>query len=404
MGLVALLWVALALNYIDRQMVFSIFPALKRELAFTDVQLGLIGSVFAWVYSLGMPVAGRLADRFRRDRMIVLSLVMWSLATLGCGMAGSVTAFLIWRAVMGITESLYFPAAVGTIAAAHSGATRSQALGIHQSAQLIGIIAGGWYGGWMADHWGWRWGFVLASCAGVGYALVLLRGLPANRAEAVADTGNPWRIAFALFRGPCYSMLCLAFFAFCSMLWVFYAWFPNHLVERFGLSMSESGFRATVFVQLSCGAGVLIGGRLADTLSRRLAAARYYIAGCGILFSAPFGYLTFAAETLEVTTVFSICYGLASGLMVSNTFAAAYDAIGQRNFGLGSGVLNMIGGFAASIMIFLAGVLKSSIGFSGLLLYVAIGCVVMASGLMWTARRNLTFGDAGGAVAVPLSR
>ena len=218
MALVALLWVALALNYIDRQMVFSIFPALKRELAFTDVQLGLIGSVFTWVYSLGMPVAGRLADRFRRDRMIVLSLVLWSLATLGCGLAGSVTAFLIWRAVMGITESLYFPAAVGTIAAAHSGATRSQALGIHQSAQLIGIIAGGWYGGWMADHWGWRWGFILASGAGVTYALVLMRGLPANRAEVVDVQGNPWKIAFSLFRVPCYSMLCLAFFAFCSML------------------------------------------------------------------------------------------------------------------------------------------------------------------------------------------
>ncbi|MBS1829044.1 MAG: MFS transporter [Acidobacteria bacterium] len=389
MALVALLWVALALNYIDRQMVFSIFPALKRELAFTDVQLGLIGSVFAWVYSLGMPVAGRLADRFRRDRMIVLSLVLWSLATLGCGLAGSVTAFLIWRAVMGITESLYFPAAVGTIAAAHSGATRSQALGIHQSAQLIGIIAGGWYGGWMADHWGWRWGFMLASCAGVAYALVLLRGLPANRAEVVADSGNPWRIAFGLFRGRCYSMLCLAFFAFCSMLWVFYAWFPNHLVERFGLSMSESGFRATVFVQLSCGAGVLIGGRLADTLSKRHAAARYYIAGCGILLSAPFGYLTFAASSLDVTTAFSVCYGLASGLMVSNVFAAAYDVIGQRNYGLAAGVLNMIGGFAASIMIFLAGVLKGTIGFSGLLLYVAVGCVVVALGLMWTARLEL---------------
>ncbi|MBL8230518.1 MAG: MFS transporter [Bryobacterales bacterium] len=388
MALVALLWVALALNYIDRQMVFSIFPALRAELHFTDVQLGLVGSVFTWVYALCMPVAGRLSDRFRRDRMIVLSLVLWSLATLGCGLANSVMAFLFWRAAMGITESLYYPAAVGTIAAAHSAATRSQALGIHQSAQLIGIIAGGWYGGWMADHWGWRMGFAIASGIGIAYALVLARGLPANRAEAVTDAGNPFEIGLALFRGHCYRMLSLAFFVFCAMLWVFYAWLPNHLVERFGLSMAESGFRATVFVQLSCGAGVVAGGRLADRLARRIPPARYYIAAAGILLSAPFGYLTFAASSLPAVTAFSMAYGLTSGLMVANVFAAAYDVIGQRNFGLASGVLNMIGGIAASILIFAAGVLKSSIGFSGLLQYVAVACLVAALALVVAARSH----------------
>lgn len=388
MALVALLWVALALNYIDRQMVFSIFPALKRDLQFTDVQLGLVGSVFTWVYSLGMPIAGRLSDRFRRDRMITLSIVLWSLATLGCGLANSVTAFLFWRAAMGITESLYYPAAVGAIAAAHSAATRSQALGIHQSAQLLGIVAGGWYGGWMADQWGWRMGFSIASMVGIAYAFVLMRGLPASRAEIAPGGESPLRIGVQLFRGHCYRMLCLAFFMFCAMLWVFYAWLPNHLVERFGMSMAESGFRATVFVQLSCGAGVVLGGRLADKLSATVLPARFYLAAWGILLSAPFGYLTFASSSISAATAFSAAYGLTSGLMVGNVFAAAYDVIGQKDFGLASGVLNMIGGIAASILIFLAGVLKNTIGFSGLLQYVAAGCVTVAIVLMWTARNQ----------------
>lgn len=387
MLLVALLWVALMLNYIDRQMVFSIFPALKADLQFTDVKLGLIGSIFAWVYSLGMPIAGRLADRFRRDRMIVLSLALWSLATAGCGLAGSVTAFLIWRAVMGITESLYYPAAVGAIAAANPASTRSRALGIHQSAQLFGIIAGGWYGGWMADNWGWRVGFGIAAAVGVAYSLVLSRTLPVSKAVAQVDPANPWLVAASLFRGRCYTTLCGAFFAFCSMLWVFYAWLPNHLVERFGLSMTDSGLRATLFVQLSCAAGVVTGGFLADKLSPHFAPSRYYTAAAGILLSAPFGYLTFAADTLTLATVFSSAYGLTSGLMVANTFAAAYDVIGQKNFGLASGVLNMIGGFAATLMIFVAGIAKSTIGFSGLLQYVAPGCVMAALLLAFVASR-----------------
>src|ERR1017187_5449720 len=140
-------------------MAYSIFPALKADLRFTDAQLGLIGSVFAWVYSICMPIAGRLSDILRRDRMIVASMVLWSAAILGCSFSQSVLQFLIWRAVMGVTEALYYPAAVGILAEAHSGGTRSKALGMHQSAQLAGIVAGGWYGGWMADHVSWRIGF-----------------------------------------------------------------------------------------------------------------------------------------------------------------------------------------------------------------------------------------------------
>ena len=88
-SLVAYLWIAFAVNYVDRQMVYSMFPALRTELGFTDARLGLIGSVFLWVYLLGMPVAGRLADTMRREWMVVASLVLWSAATLGSGMSRS---------------------------------------------------------------------------------------------------------------------------------------------------------------------------------------------------------------------------------------------------------------------------------------------------------------------------
>ena len=98
-GTVALLWVTYFLNYIDRQVVFSIFPALKADLHFSDTQLGLIGSVFTWVYSICMAVSGRAADLFRRDRLIIGSLALCSVATLGTSASHSVTSFLVWRAV-----------------------------------------------------------------------------------------------------------------------------------------------------------------------------------------------------------------------------------------------------------------------------------------------------------------
>ncbi|MDQ1474507.1 MAG: hypothetical protein QOJ99_5987 [Bryobacterales bacterium] len=383
--LVAFLWIALGLNYIDRQMVFSIYPALKSDLNFTDTQLGLIGSVFTWVYSLAMPIAGWLADRLRRERMIVASMVLWSLATLACGFSKSVPVFLWWRAMMGITEALYYPAAVAMLAEAHSASTRSRALGIHQSAQLAGIIAGGWYGGWMADHQGWRTGCTFAALAGSVYAAFLARKLPPSVPPAKIFMPQNARTAF-LSAG--YVALSVAFFAHCAMLWIFYAWLPSFLAERYHLSMTASGFQGTVFVQVACGCGVLTGSILADRLAPRIPPARFYIAAAGMILAAPFGYLTFAVHSLFYATLFSSFYGFFAGLMIANVFAAAYEVVPRTQFGMASGLLNMTGGIAATLMIYLAGFLRGSIGFAGLLQWVALACTMSALLLIWNTFCN----------------
>lgn len=388
-SLVAVLWFALALNYVDRQMVYSIFPVLKSDIGFTDTQLGLIGTVFAWVYTICMPIAGRIADVFRRDRLIVGSIVLWSAATLGCGLSGSVMAFLIWRAVMGITESLYYPAAMGTLGAAYPPQARSKILGIHQSAQFAGLIAGGWYGGWMADNLSWRAGFAIAAGAGILYSLMLARRVPyVPPAVETEKSGGILVNLGALFASRCYLAVCAAFFCFCAMLWVFYAWYPSFLQERYHLSMTESGFNATIFPQISCALGVVAGGALADKLSKRIPAARFYIAALGIFLSAPVGYLTFAVDSLNLARLCSAAYGAFAGLMIANVFASAFDVISPRNFGFGAGFLNAVGGASASIIIFVAGILRASIGFDGLLTWVGLACIASAGALALTAYRR----------------
>jgi predicted MFS family arabinose efflux permease len=236
----------------------------------------------------------------------------------------------------------------------------------------------------MADHVTWRAGFGFAAAAGILYAGVLAWKLPAppeqRRAAGSAAAG-----LISLLRSPCYLALNAAFFAFCAMLWVFYAWYPNFLYERYGLSMTDSGFNATVFVQASCGAGVVAGGILGDRLSKRIPAARIYVAAAGILLSAPFGYLTYSVPALDLARLCSALYGGFAGLMIANIFAAAYDVVNPRAFGLGAGVLNMTGGFSAAAIIFLAGLWKSTIGFSGLMQWVAAACVVSALALSGVA-------------------
>lgn len=384
-GVVGILWLAWVISYIDRQVAFSIFPALRRDLGFSSQQLGLIGSVFIWVYSISCPLVGRLADVTRRELLAAASLALWSLTALATGLSGSVGSFLFWRGAMGVTEALYMPAALSIIGSVQPPAARSRALAIYGSGQMTGIVAGGWYGGWMADHWGWRNGYMALAIGGILLAPVLWLALA--RLPRLSHNAAPSRPS-EIFSARCYWALSAAFFWLCVMLWMLYAWLPSYIYERFGLTMEASGFAATAYLQASTIAGMLCAGALADWTVRRVRAGRFYIAGTGLLMAAPFAYLTLATSSLSMLKLSSAAFGLFSGLMVANVFASAYDVISARNYGLGAGTLNMIGGLAGGASIFLTGRWKESLGIHTLMGGGALAAAFSAVILMIVASKQ----------------
>ena len=105
-----LLWLLFAVNlfnYIDRQILFSVFPAVKTDLDLTDTQLGLLASAFMWVYLSVAPVFGVLADRRSRPRLMGLGVGIWSVATALSGMVRSYGQLLFGRALVGVGEASY---------------------------------------------------------------------------------------------------------------------------------------------------------------------------------------------------------------------------------------------------------------------------------------------------------
>src|SRR5690606_34280071 len=168
--LVLLLCVVGALNYLDRMMITTMRSSILEEIPMSDAQFGLLTSVFLWIYGLLSPAAGYLADRFSRSRVIIVSLIVWSVITWLTSRATTFEELLITRALMGISEACYIPAALALIVDYHRGTTKSLATGLH----IAGIYVGqslGFTGAWLAEKNSWQYAFSVFGMIGIAYAV-----------------------------------------------------------------------------------------------------------------------------------------------------------------------------------------------------------------------------------------
>jgi MFS family permease len=386
--LVGVMWLAYFLNYSDRQVVFSIFPILQSELGFSNTQLGLTGSVFLWVYAICSPIAGQIGDRYSKRTLVVLSLFLWSGVTTMTGLSNSASMLLTCRALIGITESLFMPAAVALTANAYSPASRSRAIAVFDTAQLGGVVMGGWFGGFMAQEYQWRWAFYSLGVFGILYSVPYHSFLRRTSEEAQVETkrsGSKLAIT-ALVRVPTFRILCLVFPAFTFVLWLLYAWLPNFLYEKFSLSLSEAGFTATVFLQTATLAGLLLGGLMADWLYRSTPAARFWLVACGLFLASPCVHLIGNSDSLFLTKLAAVGFGLGSGILIANFMVASFDVVPADTRASAVGWLNFIGAFVSGFAALLGGSLKQSVGIHALLTRSSIVCIV-AGGLLIVAIR-----------------
>ena len=152
--------------------------------------------------------------------------------------------------------------------------------------------------------------------------------------------------------------------------------------------MTESSVAATVYVQISCMAGVLTGGVLADWLVQRVRSGRFLIAGAGLIGCAPFAFLSLAAGSLAIARLSAAAFGFFAGVFVANTFAAAYDVISKQEYGIAAGILNLIGGLAGGAGILAAGFWKTSLGMAPLMKWQAIASCACAILLLFVVTKR----------------
>lgn len=375
-ALVALLWVVALLNYLDRQVIFSLFPPLQQEFKVSAAQLGLLSTFFLWVYGVVSPLGGFLADRYSRKKIIILSLAVWSAVTWLTGHVTSFNQLLGARALMGVSEACYIPAALALIADHHGERTRSLATGLHQSGIYLGVILGGWFGGWMGEHYGWRMAFTLLGIIGVGYALVLLLGVKetalTSATEPSGKSDSAERLQFlpalaALFGRRNFVLLAIAAMLFSIAGWIVMTWLPLYLYERFQMNLAEAGFSATFWIQAAAFGGILGGGWLADRWSATNARARVLIPLGGFLAGSVFLFLVGWTASQLVLIPGLIVYGLSRGFWDCNLMPALCRIAPPNLRATGYGIFNMGGTIAGGTMAWAAGALKDAIGLGGAL-------------------------------------
>jgi MFS family permease len=400
---VAMLWWISFFNYADRQAIFSVFPLLEREMHLTTVQLGLLGSGFAWVYGLGAPFAGLLVDRVRRKTVILGGLHAWSLVCMATVLSRSFRHLFLFRAAEGLGETFYFPASTSLISDYHGQDTRSRALGLHQTAVYMGTIGGGYFAGLIAETHGWRLSFVVFGGLGVVLGFLLNRFLiePPRGAADSPITSAPQAPGLALgfggflrLLGRTPTLVCLlgAFMCANFVAVVLLSWMPKFIFDRFHMGLAMSGLAATIFVQLASMAGAPVGGWLADMWRRRSPRGRMAVQAIGMLGGAPFVVVCGMTPSVPTLIAALTCWGFFKGLYDANIFASVFDVVPPDARGRAAGFMNMIGwlaggGSAPLVIGVIAG--RSSLGVAMALasvVYVAAGLLLIAGMIFFVTR------------------
>jgi MFS family permease len=399
---IAMLWFVCFFNYADRQTVFSVFPLLKTQLHLSNVQLGIVGGAFTWMYALAGPLAGSLCDRFARKSVILGALIFWSVITAATSICHDYAQLLTCRAFSGLGEAFYFPAAMSLISDYHGRATRSRAMSWHQSGVYGGTIAGGSLAGFLGQYYGWQSSFVVFGAAGIILGIILwtllkepARGL-SEAALTTTTVSDPPRTSESLLEGlreilqnPMALLLISVFIGANFVAVVFLTWMPTFLYEKFHMSLSMAGLNATVYLQIASVLGVLSGGVLADSLARKKPGGRMLAQSIGLLCGVPFVFLTGWTTSVALLIVAMAGFGYFKGLYDANIFASLYDVVPVARRGAAAGLLNSLGWLGAGFAPVAIALASARYGMSASIsatagIYVVIGILLAAA----VARRN----------------
>lgn len=398
-------WYALAvltavyvLNFLDRTLIYILFTPIKKEMAFSDVQLALLGTTsFVIFYTLlGIPF-GRLADRTTRKYLIAGGLAVWSLFSGLTGFADSFWTIFLCRVMVGVGEATLGPAALSLLSDYFPPRIRATVNAIYSSGIAVGGGIAFFLGGWIGQAYGWRWAFYLMGFPGLILTVfvLLLREQPRGQTEVatVRYSSTDWKI---LFRSVPLRYLYLGYALFGLAANNLGIWGPSFFARVHGMSLATIGLLAGILSLVAGVPGTILGGYVADRFRKMGKGGRMYFSACAALISIPLWLILLFSNSVVLLLIANfLLLGLAL-MWLGPAAADVHDIAGPHLRGLGVGIyfftVNVVAYGIGSLLI---GKVSDWLGVGsnpGMMRYSLLLCPLasaLAALLLWRGSREL---------------
>ena len=371
-----LLWMGYLLNQADRQVFNTVLPAIRDALSLTDTSVGLIATLFNLAFAVFVPIGGWMGDRFSRKWVVTISVLLFSVATMFTGMAGTFLMLVALRSIAtGGGEALFGPSNYSILAQYHTD-TRARAMSIHQTAYYIGVILAGWLAGLIADKIGWEYSFLMFGGFGLIWGVLMIIRLnnkpvetaapsdPSVNSSEVEKSAKPGFLdGFkAVFTTPTALTLTLGFSGLIFVITGYMTWVPAYLQEEFGQTQAQAGFNSMFWTYVAAFVGVLLAGSLSDKFAVKDNKYRMWLQALGLLLGAVFLFFMGGDRSLTIVYICFAGWGFFRAFFDANTYAVLYDVTPPRLHASCASVMGMTGFAIGSLAPVILGSLKQSLG------------------------------------------
>lgn len=357
---VGILWFVALLNYLDRQMLATMKPFMEVDIAelVSATNFGRLMAIFLWIYALMSPISGIIADRLNRKWLIVISLFVWSGVTFAMAYAQNMDQLYFLRAVMGVSEAFYVPAALSLIADYHQGKTRSLAIGFHTSGIYLGQAFGG-FGATIAAVTSWQFTFHTFGLIGMVYSLILILFLREKKTYIVDSTekrslGKELSLMgkglTMLFTNIAFWVILFYFSAPSLPGWATKNWLPTLFSESLNMRMEQAGPLSTMTLALASLIGVLVGGYMSDRWVSKNLKGRIYTGAIGLCLTIPALVLIGYGSGLFMIVSGALLFGLGFGIFDVNNMPILCQFVPSRYRATGYGFMNLAGISAGAVI------------------------------------------------------
>ena len=379
---VGLLWIVALLNYMDRQMLSTMRDAMQIDISELEsaVNFGRLMAIFLWIYGLVSPFAGAIADRISRKWLIIASLGVWSAVTTLMSFCTNYNEIFWLRALMGVSEALYIPAALSLIADYHTGKSRSFAIGIHMTGLYLGQAVGG-FGATLAAAFSWQQTFHWFGIIGIAYAVLLMvllyekRDVAQENISATPEQKIPVLKGFGMIFSNMAFWVILFFFASTSLPgWATKNWLPTLFADSLNTPMSQAGPISTITIALSSFLGILAGGPLSDKWVKRNVKGRVYTSAIGLAMMIPALILLGLGKGMFAAVAAGLFFGIGYGMFDTNNMPILCQFVPSKLRATAYGIMNMTGVMMGAVCTQILG--KWAEGGNLGLAFAVLGCII----------------------------